>query len=44
MCRTCAVEVKDGHDRIKVEWPCLTVRLLALPSAGRPGYRDQWRP
>ena len=44
MCRTCAVELKDGHDRGKVEWPCLTVRLLALPSASRPGYRDEWRP
>jgi hypothetical protein len=24
--------------------PCLTLRLLALPFAGRPGYRDEWRP
>jgi hypothetical protein len=25
-------------------WWCDTVRLLALPHAGRPGYRDEWRP
>jgi hypothetical protein len=27
-----------------VEWPCTTVRLLALPYADIPGYRDEWRP
>ena len=25
-------------------WPCLTMRLLTLPYADRPGYRQQWRP
>jgi len=25
-------------------YPCATVRLLALPYADRPGYRDEWRP
>jgi len=24
--------------------PCTTLRLLALPYADRPGYRDEWRP
>jgi hypothetical protein len=24
-------------------WPCLTVRLLALPYADQPGYRQEWR-
>jgi hypothetical protein len=24
-------------------YPCPTVRLLALPYADRPGYRDEWR-
>ncbi|PZG12957.1 hypothetical protein C1I95_24760 [Micromonospora craterilacus] len=24
--------------------PCDTLRLLALPHAGQPGYRDEWRP
>jgi hypothetical protein len=23
---------------------CTTLRLLALPYADRPGYRDEWRP
>jgi hypothetical protein len=25
-------------------WPCLTLRLLALPYSDRPGYRDEWKP
>jgi hypothetical protein len=25
-------------------YPCETVRLVATAYAGRPGYRDQWRP
>lgn len=24
--------------------PCLTLRLLALPFADRPGYREAWKP
>lgn len=30
---------EDGSD-----WPCNTVRLLALPFADRPGYDEAWRP
>jgi hypothetical protein len=26
------------------EPPCPTLRLLALPYANRPGYREEWRP
>jgi hypothetical protein len=26
------------------EFGCTTVRLLALPYADRPGYREEWRP
>lgn len=26
------------------EGPCPTLRLLALPYADRPGYREEWRP
>jgi hypothetical protein len=37
--RACG-ECGDGT----VEMPCLTVRLLALPFADAPGYRDEWRP
>lgn len=25
-------------------WPCLTIRLLALPYATHPGYRQEWKP
>ena len=28
----------------RVPVPCPTLRLLALPYAGCPGYRDEWRP
>lgn len=34
------------EDRARHEpggWPCSTVRLLALPYADRPGYREEWR-
>ncbi|WP_329013175.1 DUF6221 family protein [Micromonospora rifamycinica] len=35
-----------GHDpcRRNPGRYCLTARLLALPYADRPGYRDEWRP
>lgn len=26
------------------ETPCQTLRLLALPYADQPGYREEWRP
>jgi hypothetical protein len=25
-------------------FPCDTVKILAVPYAGRPGYREEWRP
>jgi hypothetical protein len=25
-------------------WPCPTLRLLALPYAGHPSYRPEWKP
>lgn len=25
-------------------WPCPTVRLLALPYAANPGFREEWAP
>ncbi|WP_333742672.1 DUF6221 family protein [Streptomyces ardesiacus] len=37
-CATCEVTGKYP------EYPCKTLRLLALPYADRPGYRDEWRP
>jgi hypothetical protein len=51
-CRTCAhwtTDWVDGHkvDRLAYEGvraPCLTLRLLGLPYADRPGYDESWRP
>ena len=33
-----------GHPSHGSDWPCYTLRLLALPYADRPGYREEWRP
>ncbi len=46
------VEAHDlNEERLDIEcgevehnWPCLTLKLLALPYADRPGYREEWRP
>ena len=50
-CRTCAHWVTDwvdGHQaRLAYEGvraPCLSLRLLALMYAQRPGYLAEWRP
>lgn len=37
-CVTCGT-----YDEYPVEWPCDTLRLLALPYADHPDYRDGWR-
>lgn len=37
-CGTCQVGVVQDGD-----WPCETLRLLALPYSDRPGYRAEWR-
>ncbi|NUV54536.1 hypothetical protein G6W51_16790 [Streptomyces coelicolor] len=37
-CATCDVTGKYP------EYPCTTLRLLALPYADRPGYKESWRP
>lgn len=34
----------DGVKPPYVVAPCPTLRLLALPYADRPGYREEWRP
>lgn len=41
-CATCGSDDQAGG--LTGQWPCLTLRLLALPIAGRPGYREEWRP
>lgn len=46
------MESEPDHDRLGAgcaechhfDWPCDTIRLLALPYAGRDGYREEWRP
>jgi hypothetical protein len=43
-CRECSdsgwAGAVDGHS--PVDRPCPTLRLLALPYADRPGYREEW--
>lgn len=39
VCSTCQVEIARPGD-----WPCEHLRLLALPYADRPGFREEWRP
>lgn len=41
-CATCGSDDQAGG--LTGEWPCLTLRLLALPIAGQLGYREEWRP
>ncbi|MDT0567904.1 DUF6221 family protein [Streptomyces sp. DSM 3412] len=39
-----AIEDCQICDHFPAQFPCLTLRLLALPYADRPGYREEWRP
>ena len=34
----------EAGEKRRADIPCLTLRLLALPYADRPGYREEWRP
>ncbi|MFD8805596.1 DUF6221 family protein [Streptomyces sp. NPDC059597] len=38
VCDTC------DNGEVGQTFPCATLRLLALPYADRPGYREEWRP
>lgn len=38
VCTTC------DNGEVEQVFPCPTLRLLALPYADRPGYREEWRP
>lgn len=40
VCRSC----EPNYQFPELSWPCATLRLLALPCAARPGYREEWRP
>jgi hypothetical protein len=52
-CRTCTTEEREVHwdseeetvqwERRPAAWPCLTVRLLALPYADRDDFPDELR-
>ena len=41
-CETCHVD--DGIIQKSGGLPCMTLRLLALPYADHPDYREEWRP
>ncbi|WP_405531525.1 DUF6221 family protein [Streptomyces avidinii] len=41
-CATCSW--RDEMDELWVQWPCPTIRLLALPYAKHVGYRPEWAP
>jgi hypothetical protein len=46
LCATCLDHVAtddEGAWAIGKAWPCQTLRLIALPYAGRDGYLDEWR-
>lgn len=43
-CTTCSTTSREGLDNFYEPWPCDTLKLLAVPHAGQPGYKDQWRP
>lgn len=40
----CAGCTEPGKPGLMARMPCQHTRLLALPFADRPGYRDEWRP
>jgi hypothetical protein len=46
-CRRC---LSPGYDTgypdewCQDDWPCPTLRLLALPFADHPDYREEWKP
>lgn len=41
-CAICGERSNDGD--LYGEWPCDTLKLLALPFSDRPGYRSEWKP
>jgi hypothetical protein len=38
-CASCGDQGCCGHD---VDYPCETIKALAQPYAGRPGWREEW--
>lgn len=41
-CHECG-DWNDSFDTLVGPWPCMTVRLLAVPYSGTPGYDEAWR-
>ncbi len=44
VCDTCSQYDVERRMVVHVYAPCEHLRLLALPYADRPGYREEWRP
>lgn len=44
VCAVCSYLDREEEPADEQPYPCLTVRLLALPHAGHPGWREEWRP
>lgn len=45
VCQACIGSPPRVGDVVKPAlWPCTTLRLLALPFADHPDYREEWRP
>jgi hypothetical protein len=42
ICSACGEVGNLGSEEAVVEWPCRTLRLLALPYAGHPDYDQDW--
>lgn len=42
-CTRCAEPDGTGYADYSTPWPCPILRLLALPYADRPGYREEWK-
>ncbi|MGW2550676.1 DUF6221 family protein [Streptomyces sp. NPDC001635] len=42
--KACTACRRNARSEWGADWPCPTLRLLALPYADRPGYREEWRP
>jgi hypothetical protein len=43
-CETCGNYDPTGLHEYRTDGPCTTLRLLALPYADHPDYREEWKP
>lgn len=42
-CTRCG-DHSDPYEVVLLDWPCPTIRALAVPYADHPDYREEWRP